>query len=151
MGEKKRLKLILLSLFIPVVVANATPVAAWFSWLSSFNHNYANFDMMKEIFVNSAEQRMCPDVPSLKDEATTCNDNDPKSHPHKIVSCQELRLGEGTKNLTFSCKCKYLESGNRLCDTNRKVEYQPIHNECLFVYVGMAVIFGYAEAFLSFI
>lgn len=99
--------------------------------------NIEYVDLIKEVFGHTLEPRMCPK--SGEEDAAACQETDPDLSPHKIVQCQELRLGGGYKNQTFSCKCRYLKA-NANCDLiNRKPEYEPVHDQCLFVYVGMAV------------
>lgn len=127
------------------------------TWLtSSSSSSYGSLDMMREVFGSSLEDRMCP-VDDDEDEETVAGGDDHSDtkvtcinhrdgttvggvHSHKIVSCQEMRLGGGSKNLTFSCNCKYLKSGHTH-DCDLRPEYEPVHDNCLFVYVGMAVRF----------
>lgn len=108
-------------------------------------------DLIREVFGGMSDQRMCPGVGVSDEEAAArsanCqegaaeDDSTPLvANPHKITGCRELRLGGGSKNLTFSCDCKYMRPNRNGCDLKRKApEYEPVHDSCLFVYVGMAV------------
>ena len=145
MGKDMSFKSICLGLILTSLVTNLNSIeTSMSSRFSSTDNNYSGVDMLKEIFGNSYVQHACPDdgYGEAYKDTKVCYENNSEINRHKIVSCNELRLGGGSKNLTFSCKCKYLKSNKNNCDS--KPEYMPVHDECLFVYVGMAVIDFYS-------